>query len=321
MKKVDSIMISVVIPLYNKEKQIAYTLQSVFNQTFQDFEIVIIDDGSTDGSVTEVEKFRDSRIRLIHQQNAGVSAARNRGIEEAKGELIAFLDADDEWKSEYLASQYYLYQKYPDCSVYVCNYEFRDLDGKVTPTIIRKLPFSGDVGILTNYFEVASCSHPPICSISIMVKKQAIQDIGGFPVGIKSGEDLLTWARLAIENNIAYNSRSMAIYNICNEQERSLSDLRKTAPPDLKSVKDQVGLALQHLYIGHRDDNQKKQLAMYIAFWYKMRAVVNLNLNYRFAAIKCSCKSLAFNKKKLNVYFLILLSLFVPYSLVKRILK
>ena len=78
-------MISVVIPLYNKEKQIAYTLQSVYNQTFQDFEIVIIDDGSTDGSVAEVEKFRDSRIRLIHQQNAGVSAARNRGIEEAKG--------------------------------------------------------------------------------------------------------------------------------------------------------------------------------------------------------------------------------------------
>ena len=211
-------MISVVIPLYNKEKQIAYTLQSVFNQTFQDFEIVIIDDGSTDGSVAEVEKFSDSRIRLIHQQNAGVSAARNRGIGEAKGELIAFLDADDEWKPEYLASQYYLYQKYPDCSVYACNYEFRDLDGKVTPTIIRKLPFSGDVGILTNYFEVASCSNPPICSISIMVKKQAIQDIGGFPVGIKSGEDLLTWARLAIENNIAYSSRSMAIYNICNEQ-------------------------------------------------------------------------------------------------------
>lgn len=314
-------MISVVIPLYNKEKQIAYTLQSVYNQTFQDFEIVIIDDGSTDGSVAEVEKFRDSRIRLIHQQNAGVSAARNRGIGEAKGELIAFLDADDEWKPEYLASQYYLYQKYPDCSVYACNYEFRDLDGKVTPTIIRKLPFSGDVGILTNYFEVASCSNPPICSISIMVKKQAIQDIGGFPVGIKSGEDLLTWARLAIENNIAYSSRSMAIYNICNEQERSLSDLRRTAPPDLKSVKDQVGLALQHLYIGHRDDNQKKQLAMYIAFWYKMRAVVNLNLNYRFAAIKCSCKSLTFNKKNVNVYFLILLSLFVPYSLVRRILK
>ena len=145
-------MISVVIPLYNKEGQIAHTLQSVFTQTFQNFEIVIVDDGSTDNSVEEVEKFDDSRIRLIHQTNAGVSAARNRGIEEASGELIAFLDADDVWMPEYLATQYGLYQKYPECSVYACNYEFRDSEGKVTPTIIRKLPFEGEDGILSNYF-------------------------------------------------------------------------------------------------------------------------------------------------------------------------
>lgn len=314
-------MISVVVPLYNKEKQIAHTLQSVFNQTFQDFEIVIVDDGSTDGSVAEVAKYSDSRIRLIRQTNAGVSAARNRGIEEARYDLIAFLDADDEWKPEYLATQYYLSQKYPDCNVFACNYEFRDAEGKVTPTIIRKLPFTSDDGILTNYFEVASCSHPPLWTSAVMVKKQAIQTIGGFPVGIKSGEDLLTWARLAIQNNIAYSCRSMAIYNIRNERERSLSDLRRTAPPDLRSVKDKVGTVLQYLYKNHRDSDQKKQLAMYIAFWYKMRAVVNLNLNYRFAAIKCACKSLMFNKKNVNVYFLILLSLFVPYLFVKRILK
>lgn len=317
----DSIMVSVIIPLYNKEKQIAHTLQSVLNQTFQDFEVVIVDDGSTDGSVAEVEKFCDSRIRLIHQENAGVSAARNRGIEEAKSDLIAFLDADDEWKSEYLATQYHLSQKYPDCSVFACNYEFRDTEGKVTPTIIRKLPFTGEDGILSNYFEVASCSHPPLWTSAIMVKTQIIQDIGGFPVGIPSGEDLLTWARLAIQNNIAYSYFPMAIYNTRNEQERTLSDLRRTAPPDLRSIKDKVGTVLQHLYKNHQDDDQKKQLAMYVAFWYKMRAVVNLNLNYRFAAIKCACKSLVFNKKNVNVYFLILLSLFVPYSFVKRILK
>ena len=111
-------IISVVIPLYNKEKKIEYTLKSVFTQTFQNFEIVIVDDGSTDNSVEEVEKFTDSRIRLIHQTNAGVSAARNRGIEAASGELIAFLDADDVWMPEYLATQYGLYQKYPECSVY-----------------------------------------------------------------------------------------------------------------------------------------------------------------------------------------------------------
>ena len=117
-------MISVIIPLYNKEKQIARTLQTVLEQTFQAFEIVIVDDGSTDGSVQEIEQIKDSRIRLIHQQNGGVSAARNRGITEARYDLVAFLDADDEWKPTYLETQYQLYQKYPECSVYACNYKF-----------------------------------------------------------------------------------------------------------------------------------------------------------------------------------------------------
>lgn len=101
-------MISVVIPLYNKEKQIANTLHSVLRQTFQNFEIVVVNDGSTDNSVQEVEKVNDIRIRIVHQNNAGVSAARNKGIEEARYDIIAFLDADDEWKAEYLETQYYL---------------------------------------------------------------------------------------------------------------------------------------------------------------------------------------------------------------------
>ena len=134
-------MISVVIPLYNKEKQIANTLHSVLRQTFQNFEIVVVDDGSTDNSVQEVEKVNDIRIRIVHQKNAGVSAARNKGIEEARYDLIAFLDADDKWDQEYLQTQYGLYEKYSDCSVYACNYVFQDVSGIMKNTIIRKLPF------------------------------------------------------------------------------------------------------------------------------------------------------------------------------------
>ena len=173
-------MISVVIPLYNKEKQIKRTLQSVLTQTFQDFEIVIVNDGSTDNSTIEVEKIKDSRIRLIHQENAGVSAARNKGIEEAKYELIAFLDADDEWKSKYLEVQYNLYRKYPECDIFACNYEFVNEKHDISPTIIKKLSFKENDGILNNYFEVACVSHPPLCSSAIVIKKKAIQAIGGF---------------------------------------------------------------------------------------------------------------------------------------------
>ena len=281
-------MISVVIPLYNKEKQIAHTLQSVFNQTFQDFEIVIVDDGSTDGSVAEVEKYSDSRIRLVHQQNAGVSAARNRGIEEAKGELIAFLDADDEWKPEYLATQYYLYQKYPDCSVYACNYEFRDSEGKVTPTIIRKIPFAGEDGILSNYFEVASCSHPPICSISIMVKKQAIQAIGGFPVGIKSGEDLLTWARLAVNEKIAYSKIVLSVF--CESE----SDVNESKAQTRSGSESIVLQSLLDLYESESSLSIKKQLKQYILRWYKIYAVIQIEIGKGHHALKIAYRAICF---------------------------
>lgn len=133
-------MISIVIPLYNKEKQIAHTLQSVFAQTFQDFEIVIVDDGSTDNSVMEVKKFDDPRVLLIQQSNAGVSAARNRGIEEANGELIAFLDADDEWMPEFLQTILQLKKIYFNCKVWATSY-FNSWNGNLLPITLRKIPF------------------------------------------------------------------------------------------------------------------------------------------------------------------------------------
>lgn len=296
-------MISVVVPLYNKEKQIAHTLQSVFNQTFQDFEIVIVDDGSTDGSVAEVAKYSDSRIRLIRQTNAGVSAARNRGIEEARYDLIAFLDADDEWKPEYLATQYYLSQKYPDCNVFACNYEFRDTEGKVTPTIIRKLPFTSNDGILTNYFEVASCSHPPICSISIMVKKQAIQKIGGFPVGIKSGEDLLTWARLAVRGKIAYSKLALAVFHV---EGYSISEKPKRIP----AKHDVVGFELHNLWI----KCPSKGLRLYNSLWHKMRSSIYLRLNMRKESIKEALIALRYAPFSYKLYAYIFLN-FLPEKL------
>lgn len=306
-------MISVVIPLYNKEKQIAYTLQSVLNQTFQDFEVVIVDDGSTDGSVAEVEKFCDSRIRLIHQKNAGVAAARNRGIEEAKYDLIAFLDADDEWKPEYLATQYHLSQKYPDCSVFACNYEFRDIEGKVTPTIIRKLPFTGEDGILSNYFEVASCSHPPICSISIMVKKQAIQAIGGFPLGVSHGEDLLTWANLAVRNKIAYTRRVCSVY--CLKADYGVNSKPVNIPQG-----NIVGEKLEALLSFPFPPERKKSLKKYIGRWYKIRASLFLRGGERKNAIINICKTIRCDSGEWRIYIYMILCI-LPVKIVNDLFK
>ncbi|MGB9938210.1 glycosyltransferase family 2 protein [Methanosarcina sp.] len=105
-------IVSVVIPVYNKEPHVKRALRSVLNQTVQDFEMIVINDRSTDKSLQEVKSFSDPRIRLISQENSGVSIACNRGIDEAKSELIAFLDADDEWIPDYLETILRLRESY-----------------------------------------------------------------------------------------------------------------------------------------------------------------------------------------------------------------
>ena len=102
---------SVVIPVYNKEKEIRSTLETVLVQSFIDFEVVLVDDGSSDGSMEIVKGIKDSRIRLFSQKNQGVSAARNAGIRQAVGQYIALLDADDRWEPSYLKEQYDLIHK------------------------------------------------------------------------------------------------------------------------------------------------------------------------------------------------------------------
>ena len=287
-------MISVVIPLYNKEKQIKRTLQSVLTQTFQDFEIVIVNDGSTDNSTIEVEKIKDSRIRLIHQENAGVSAARNKGIEEAKYELIALLDADDEWKNKYLEVQYDLYKKYPKCDIFACNYEFVNEKHDISPTIIKKLSFKENDGILNNYFEVACVSHPPLCSSAIVIKKKAIQAIGGFPLGIKSGEDLLTWAKLAtFYQKLAYAQFNIEGY-LLNEKPK-----RIPAPIDV------VGNELLRLL----RQQPKPYLRQYLSHWHKMRSSIYMRLSMRKESINEAIVGLKYNPKNYKLYIYILLNL------------
>ena len=114
-------MISIVIPLYNKAHTIVHTLNSVFRQTYQDFEVVIVDDGSTDGGADVVRQhFADDRIRIFRQENQGVSVARNNGIEYARAEYVALLDGDDEWHPEYLRITAKYIQDNPQCGLFLC---------------------------------------------------------------------------------------------------------------------------------------------------------------------------------------------------------
>lgn len=266
-------VISVIIPLFNKAKTIERAVQSILRQTYQDFEIILVDDGSTDDSVSIVARIEDNRIKIIRQANGGVSSARNKGIQEAKGNFIALLDGDDEWHEDYLETQLNLTNDYPDCDVFVTNYQFKDERGRLTPTTIRNLPFKGERGELTNYFEVASSSHPPIHTITIMVRRGVYETVGGFPIGVTLGEDLITWAKLSCRCRIAYTRKVCATYYFDSAAARIVND----KCPDRKDL---VGESFKYLLA----QNNIPKLKDTAALWHKMRMVMFLQFGNKDAA-------------------------------------
>jgi hypothetical protein len=207
------VQFSVVIPLYNKAAYIRRALASVLAQTVQNFEIIVVNDGSTDGGEQEVSRANDMRIRLINQANAGVSAARNRGITEAQGPLVAFLDADDEWRSGFLETIQQLAASYPGCGAYATGYE-EVYETGVAVAHGRNAPPTAPVwrGLIHNYCQFA-LSDTPFYTSSVVVPRHVFRAVGGFPVGVRMGEDLDTWLRIGLVYPIAYSSCRLALYH------------------------------------------------------------------------------------------------------------
>ncbi|MDE7180991.1 MAG: glycosyltransferase family 2 protein [Muribaculaceae bacterium] len=292
-------MISVVIPLYNKEKQILTTLQSVWCQTFTDYEVIVVDDGSTDGSVAVVESVTDPRLRLLRQENGGVSGARNHGIAAARGEYVALLDGDDEWHPEFLEQITDLIQRYPECDVFASDYEFRKPDGTRVPTVVRHIPFDNETGLLSNYFKVASDSNSPVCSSTVCISKKAVDSVNGFPEGIKSGEDLLTWARLASRYGIAYTRRRLAVINIDAAYERSQK------PKRVPAQQDYVGAELEKL----KKEYNPPYISRYISFWHKMRSVIYFRLGMTGRSRSEAFKAVRWNPLNVKAWALMALNL------------
>jgi glycosyltransferase involved in cell wall biosynthesis len=205
----NSPFISVVIPVYNKATYVQRALSSVVNQTYQDFEIVVVNDGSTDDSVEKVQAIHDPRIRLITQSNAGVSSARNKGIAESQGTFIAFLDADDEWKEKFLEYIILLHQEYPRAQMMATSFEFvRDKE------IVLKLFALPKRSLLSLHAYVDCCvkKGSPMCTSSTVVSKTLAQEVGCFQIGQSYGEDLDFWFRLIEKAPLAYYNSPQAKY-------------------------------------------------------------------------------------------------------------
>lgn len=202
-------MFSIIIPLYNKEASVAETLNSVLAQSFGDFEVIVVDDGSTDESLSIVRTFTDSRIKVYSKTNGGVSHARNYGIERANKAYLAFLDADDSWDSNYLEEMSKMIERYPECGMYNCAY--RAIKGA---RILIESPNIPD-GIVHDYFKTTLTLNNMISWTSATVlKKEVIAVTGMFPVGMVSGEDSYMWCKVAMRYPVAYTHKIMATYNM-----------------------------------------------------------------------------------------------------------
>lgn len=210
--------ISVVIPLYNKEPHVKRALDSILNQTIQNFEIIVIDDGSTDNSAQVVKSFSDPRIRLIMQENSGVSIARNKGIKEAKSELIAFLDADDEWTSNYLEIILRMREKYPCAGLYATSMKNEFMDNILMELDEKVKKLVPEEGLLLNYFQIYKNGHALFGTSSVTVPAKVFSEVGGFQAGCWWGEDADMWGRIALKYPIAYSSKVCAFYyqNVVN---------------------------------------------------------------------------------------------------------
>ena len=224
---------SVIIPLYNKAPYVKKALESVYRQTYSDYELIVVDDGSTDGSACIVQQFIDERlkvkgeetsrtvtstynlspitynlsVRLIHQSNAGVSAARNSGVAASSGDYIAFLDADDWWEPTYLEKMAQLIADYPKAGLYASNYMYYK-PGKTRVAVNN---------IETGYFNYPKAYYEggamPVTSISVVIPRKVLDETGGFPLGIKLGEDFLLWAKIAMQYKVAFLNEPLAWYN------------------------------------------------------------------------------------------------------------
>ncbi len=185
--------VSVVIPCYNSLRWLPETLQAVLSQTFTDFEVVLVDDGGSDDLAGWAAAVGDDRVRVVRQSNGGVASARNLGMAEARGELIAFCDSDDIWDERFLQLMVAEYDERPEVGLVYSHYDVIDAQGHPTGRV-EAYDFSGEVWadfVLVN----------PVAMSASLVPKRVVDDLGGFlvnrdrfPIDV---EDWELWIRIA----------------------------------------------------------------------------------------------------------------------------
>lgn len=218
-------MISVVIPLFNKGPHISKALDSVLAQTVPPEEIMVIDDGSIDNGPEIVTSYKNQGVRLIRQPNQGASVARNAGIASAKYDYIAFLDADDWWFPNHLEIIKRLALTYPSAGLLSTAHVIFREGSSCRPSLVFPDDWEGEV---LNFFDAYAKNLSLVNSSTACVNRSAINSVGGFPIGVRRGEDVIVWIKLALRYSMAYAETVTAVYN---QQAVNRSDTHRDLEP------------------------------------------------------------------------------------------
>ena len=206
---------SVIIPLYNKAPYVAKAIQSVLAQTFTDYELIVVDDGSKDGSgeiADQAIKGHD-HCRLLKQNNTGVSMARNNGVAASQGDYLCFLDADDWWEPTFLEAMAGLIESFPQAGIYGCNYTIVNETRHKTRVAKVGVGEGFEQGCINYCKAYASTMYMPLTSISVAIPRRIFEEVHGFPKGIKLGEDFLLWIKIALKHHVVFLNEPLAYYN------------------------------------------------------------------------------------------------------------
>ncbi len=199
------IRFSVVIPLYNKEREIVRALDSAAAQSYAPHEIIVVDDGSTDSGASLAAAHPSPLVRVVRQSNAGVSAARNAGIALASGTHVALLDGDDCWERDYLREMALLIEQFPGCGAY--SSAFNIIDGES----VTRSHSPRERGVVADFFRKAVSFY--ICQpSSTIIPREVFERVGGFPLGMRLGEDLYMWIKIALRHDVCFNPEPLVRY-------------------------------------------------------------------------------------------------------------
>lgn len=231
---------SVVIPVYNKGFVIERTLKSVLLQNYENYEIIVVNDGSTDNTLEVINRNKSNKLYVYSQENSGVSVARNKGVKESHYDYVVFLDGDDTWESDFLFYLNLLVNKYPTAGVYGINHNYVFEEGSLKHEDNYFLDSNDEQFLISDYFKTfVKLGRSPFSNSGCCFPKKIFNEFGGYKEGVRLTEDSGLWTQIALKYDVAFDKRKLVNY-FFETPGNTLSVYEKEEPYVIRILKNKI---------------------------------------------------------------------------------